>query len=193
MASIGVLAFVAFAAALFIVSLIYVCYTCARNKMKDDEQGMELSAIKGQSQSLLDHDHQQPMALRAENEVPEPPSVEEPSSSGVNLTTRTTFEDKIVCITGQSKSDVDGVKAALQNCAPGAILRDITMTDAELNTPQTKFETVEMKSLSMVVVAFSCKGVRLPLVGDGGKLEPLINMLISRGECAGELQSVMIA
>ena len=43
--------------------------------------------------------------------------------------------------------------------------------------------------LSMVVVAFSCKGVRLPLVGDGGKLEPLINMLISRGECAEEFLS----
>jgi hypothetical protein len=33
-----------------------------------------------------------------------------------------------------------------------------------------------------MVLAFDCRGVRLPLVGDGGKLEPMLNMLVSQGK-----------
>jgi hypothetical protein len=39
----------------------------------------------------------------------------------------------------------------------------------------------------MVIVIFDCSGVRLPLVGEGGKLDPLVNMLSSLGVPEGGL------
>ena len=39
----------------------------------------------------------------------------------------------------------------------------------------------DQRSLLLMIVAFDCRGVRLPLVGDGGRLEPILNMLLSQG------------
>jgi hypothetical protein len=176
--------FLVFAVAILLVAMIYFVYKCLKRQAEDqdwEETATEMTAVNNStSVPLLANDYQQEASL-APSTSQDNPAYTYSGIGASNVTTRTTFEDKIVCVTGQSKANVESVSDALRRCAPGCIVRDLSMLDSDLMNPTTKFSTVDIKSLAMVIVVFDCSGVRLPLIGDGGKLDPLVNMLISLG------------
>jgi hypothetical protein len=91
-----------------------------------------------------------------------------------------------IAITGQMKANIGSIQQALSRVAPGANVCDLSMDDSEImSNPEARltdlFATVGAPNVSMVVIAFDCKGIRLPLVGEGGRLQQLLEMLLARG------------